>query len=54
MKTMEELIKEMREFTAYIEGVHKLFELIMNDPNINIEDKQRIVDITIKAIDAKK
>ena len=54
MKTTEELIKEMREFTAYVEGVHRLFELIMNDPNINIEDKQRIVDITIKAIDEKK
>lgn len=54
MKTTEELIKEMREFTAYVEGVHKLFELIMNDPDINIEDKQRIVDITIKAIDEKK
>ena len=54
MKTTEELIKEMREFTAYIEGVHKLFEMIMNDPEINIKDKQRIVDITIKAIDDKK
>ena len=54
MKTTEELIKEMREFTAYVEGVHKLFEMIMNDPNINIEDKQRIVDITIKVIDSKK
>lgn len=54
MKTTEELIKEMREFTAYIEGVHKLFEMIMNNPKIDIEDKQRIVDITIKVIDAKK
>lgn len=54
MKTTEELIKEMREFTAYIEGVHKLFEMIMNNPDINIEDKQLIVDITIKTIDAKK
>ena len=54
MKTTEELIKGMRDFTAYVEGVHKLFEMIMNDPNINIEDKQRIVDITIKAIDEKK
>ena len=54
MKTTDELIKEMREFTSYIEGVHRLFEMIMNDPEINIEDKQRIVDITIKAIDEKK
>ena len=54
MKTTDELIKEMREFTAYVEGVHQLFEMIMNDPEINIEDKQRIVDITIKVIDAKK
>ncbi len=54
MKTTDELIKEMREFSAYIEGVHKLFEMLMNDSEINIEDKQRIVDITIKAIDAKK
>ena len=54
MKTTEELIKEMSEFAAYVEGVHKLFEMIMNDPNINIEDKQRIVDITIKAIDEKE
>ena len=54
MKTTDELIKEMREFTAYVEGVHKLFEMIINDPKINIEDKQRIVDITIKAIDEKK
>ena len=54
MKTTDELIKEMREFTAYVEGVHRLFELIMNDNEINIEDKQRIVDITIKAIDEKK
>ena len=54
MKTTDELIKEMREFTSYIEGVHRLFELIMNDPEKNIEDKQRIVDITIKAIDEKK
>lgn len=54
MKTTDELIKEMREFTAYIEGVHKLFEMIMKDPYINIEDKHRIVDITIKAIDAEK
>ena len=44
----------MREFTAYVEGVHKLFEMIINDPEINIEDKQRIVDITVKVIDAKK
>lgn len=54
MKTTDELIKEMREFSAYIEGVHKLFEMLMNDSEINIEDKQRIVDITIKVIDAKK
>ena len=54
MKTTEELIKEMREFTAYVEGVHKLFEMIINDPEINIEDKHRIVDITVKVIDAKK
>ena len=54
MKTTDELIKEMREFTAYVEGVHKLFEMIMNDPEINIEDKHRIVDITIKVIDDKK
>lgn len=54
MKTTDEIVKELREFTAYVEGVHKLFEMIMNDPNINIEDKQRIVDITIKAIDEKK
>lgn len=54
MKTTDELIKEMREFTAYVEGVYKLFEMIINDPEINIEDKQRIVDITVKVIDSKK
>ena len=53
MKTTDEIIAEMLEFNAYIDGVHKLFEMIMSDHEINIEDKQRIVDITIKVIDAK-